>query len=178
MKSIKFLLPRQCRRLLIASRSAASSARGRVGVPFDPVGGGVAWPRRSCSARSIRKRSRQAIEKATKSVKETTDRMQQALDQAIVESKRLETITGQDERRAQDGERARQKVAGRAQNVMDRVLEVEQKIAKRIGGGDPNAEGKSWGQRVAESEQYKAARRGRKKNMDPSRSARSTRRRS
>jgi hypothetical protein len=39
---------------------------------------------------------------------------------------------------------------------MDRVLEVEQKIAKRIGAGDPS-EGKSWGERVAESEQYKAA---------------------
>jgi HK97 family phage major capsid protein len=96
------------------------------------------------------------VDKATKAVKATTDRMQQALDQAINDVKKLETVTG----KSNDELAAASKAAKESQDglkaIMDRVLEIEQKAAKRTAGGDPEA-GKSWGEIVAGSEQYKNA---------------------
>ena len=99
------------------------------------------------------------IEKATAEVKKTTDRMQQALDQGIEESKRLGTLTA----KTADEVKTASELAAKTQDglkalrdeLIARVLEVEQKAAQRPGGG--GGEVKSHGQRAAESEQFKAA---------------------
>lgn len=97
-----------------------------------------------------------AISAASQSVKETTDRMQQALDQALAETKRLETITGKTNEELKTASGLAKQSQDSLKSVMDRVLEVEQKIAKRHGGGNPDA-GKSWGELVVSSDAYKAA---------------------
>lgn len=95
------------------------------------------------------------VQKATEKVKATTDRMQQALDQALAETKRLETVTG----KTNDELKTAHELAAASQKglkeAMDRLLEVEQKLSKRAPGGSETA--KSWGEIVAASEQYKAA---------------------
>lgn len=106
------------------------------------------------------------LEKGFKAVKETTDRMQQALDQAIVESKRIETISGKTHDELKAANEAAQKTQNELKGIMDRVLEVEQKLAKRPAGGD--GERKSWGRIAIESEQFKAAKeRAGKGGMEP-----------
>jgi HK97 family phage major capsid protein len=98
------------------------------------------------------------IEKATKSVKQTTDRMQQALDQAVEESKRAGTLAGKTADECKAASEASIKTQGELKQLKDdllaRVLEVEQKAAKRPGAGGDSF--KSWGERAAESEQFKA----------------------
>lgn len=100
------------------------------------------------------KQIEEAIDKATKKVKETTDRMQQSLDQAIAECKRLETVTG----KTNDELKAASEISLKAQTelkgIMDRVLEVEQKLAKRP--SNSGGEVKSLGLQAVESEQFKA----------------------
>jgi HK97 family phage major capsid protein len=99
---------------------------------------------------------KEAIESATKSVKQTTDRMQQALDQAINDVKKLETVTGKTNDELKAATDAATKTQNELKAQMDRLLEVEQKMAQRLAGPDPKAS-KSWGHSVIDSEQFKAA---------------------
>lgn len=96
-----------------------------------------------------------AIEKAAKSVKETTDRMQQALDKAIEDVKRLDTVTGKTNIELLAASELAKKSQTDLKTAMDRVLEVEQKLAQRPGPSAKDA--KSWGENVAASEQFKTA---------------------
>jgi HK97 family phage major capsid protein len=112
------------------------------------------------------KQIEEAINKATAAVKSTTDRMQQALDQAIAECKRLETVTGKTNDELKTASDLAAKSQTELKGVMDRVLEVEQKLAKRPSGGE--SERKSWGQIATESEQFKSAKgRAGKGGMEP-----------
>lgn len=105
------------------------------------------------------KKIEELIENATKSVKATTDRMQQALEQAIEESKRSGALAAKTADECKAASEAAAKTQGDLKTLRDelmaRVLEVEQKAAKRPGPG--GEEFKSWGQRAAESDQFKAA---------------------
>ncbi len=105
------------------------------------------------------------VEKATKAVKQTTDRMQQALDQAINDVKRLETVQGKTNDELKTASDLSLKAQTELKATMDRLLEVEQKVAKRGVGAPMNPEAKSWGQIAAESEEYKHASERFKKNV-------------
>jgi HK97 family phage major capsid protein len=96
------------------------------------------------------------VEKARKGIKETTDRMQQALDQAINENKTLGTLTAKTAEECKAASEAAKKTEGVLAGIMERVLEVEQKVAKRLTDGAPGGR-KSWGDVVSASEQFKAA---------------------
>lgn len=107
----------------------------------------------------------EVIEKATKSVKATTDRMQQALDQAIDEVKRIETITGKTNTELGEASKLAKASQDGLKGVMDRILEVEQKMAGKHGGGRDAP--KSWGQIVTSSDSYKTAQEGEKRRAKP-----------
>jgi HK97 family phage major capsid protein len=109
---------------------------------------------------------KEAIAEASKAVKATTDRMQQALDAAINDVKKLETITGKTNDELNKATAASTKTQNELKAALDRLLEVEQKIAQRHAGADPQAR-KSWGASVTESDAYKAAKERESKGGKP-----------
>jgi HK97 family phage major capsid protein len=109
------------------------------------------------------KQIQEAIDKATKTVKETTDRMQQALDQAINDVKVRETVQAKslDELKTASAESIKSQTALKAavDKAMAEAQEMRQELdgIKRGRGGPLAPEGKSWGQIVTESEAWKNA---------------------
>lgn len=103
----------------------------------------------------------QMIETATKAVKATTDRMQQALDQAINDVKAKETVTS----KTLDELKASSAAAITSQNAMKTAYDAAMQdvrqqldnVKRGIGVGLGGPERKSWGQIVSESDNYKAA---------------------
>jgi hypothetical protein len=137
-------------------------------VHLDPIGGGAMVAPFMLGEMDV-KAIEDLVGKATKAVKETTDRMQQALDQAINESKRIGTLTEKtaDECKAASAlaKTSQDELKKLSDEMKARMLEVEQKIAQRP--ANPAGELKSWGQIVAESENYKAAVKSKAKEMGP-----------
>lgn len=135
----------------ILAAAALSLGAGWVDLSAASVGSGLMLA--NAGALEL-KQVEAAIEKATAGVKATTDRMQQALDQALSETKRLETVTGKTNEELVKAMTLATESQTSLKGAMDRLLEVEQKIAKRAGAAGPETF-KTWGEMVTGSEQFK-----------------------
>ncbi len=124
------------------------------GAYLDPAAG-VSMAMSAALGEAEIKQLEDMIGKQFGKVKESTERMQQALDQGIAEVKRLETVTGKTSEELKAASEQAKATQNDLKELRDRMLEIEQKIAQRPSGG--GMQGKSWGQMVAESDAWKAA---------------------
>ena len=99
----------------------------------------------------------EATEKAFKSMQENIAKVQETATAALETSKKEGTITSEQNTKLKELGETGKAISDQLNELKARTLEVEQKLAKKPGGGGGDEQPKSMGQIVAESDEFKAA---------------------